>query len=118
MVIDSAGQLGTVSSARRTKQDIQDLSPLEERLLVLHPVSFRYRQHVATDPDSPPQFGLIAEEVAEVFPELVVYDREGRPETVKYHLLSTLLLAEVQRLHARLEAMEAASRTVTKLPLP
>lgn len=111
VVIDSAGQLGTVSSARRTKQDIQDLSPLDERLLALHPVSFRYRQHVASDPDTPLQFGLIAEEVAEVFPELVVFDSEGRPETVKYHLLNALLLAEVQRLHARLEAVEAASRS-------
>ena len=111
--IDSAGQLGTTSSARRTKQDIEELGSLVDSLLALHPVSFRYRQHVATDPDTPPQFGLIAEEVAEVFPELVVYDREGRPETVKYHLLSTLLLAEVQRLHARIEAMEAASRSGT-----
>ena len=110
VVIDGAGQLGTVSSARRTKQDIEDLDPLDDRLLALHPVSFRYRQHAANDPDSPVQFGLIADEVAEVFPELVVYDREGKPETVKYHLLSALLLAEVQRLHARLEAVEASPR--------
>jgi hypothetical protein len=109
VVIDSAGQLGTVSSSRRLKQDIRDLGPLADRLLELRPVAFRYRQHAAADPATPLQFGLIAEEVAEVFPELVVYGDDGRPATVKYHLLSSLLLGELQRVHARLEALEAHS---------
>ena len=51
--------------------------------------------------EQPRQFGLIAEEVAEVFPELVVYDEEGRPETVRYHLLSSMLLNELQKQHAQ-----------------
>jgi hypothetical protein len=97
VVIDSAGQLGTVSSSRRAKQDIREVGELSRRLLELRPVAFRYRVHAEADPATPLQFGLIAEEVAEVFPELVVYDREGRPETVKYHLLAALLLAELQR---------------------
>ena len=97
VLVDSAGQLGTVSSSRALKQDIQDLGPLAERLLDLRPVAFRFKQHVANDPDSPPEFGLIAEEVAEVFPELVVFDEKGKPETIKYHLLSSLLLGELQR---------------------
>jgi hypothetical protein len=109
VVVDSAGQLGTVSSSRRLKQDIEDVGPLADRLLELRPVAFRYRQHAATDPDTPLQFGLIAEEVAEVFPELVVYGDDGAPATVKYHLLSSLLLGELQRLHARLAVLEERS---------
>jgi hypothetical protein len=107
VLIDSAGQLGTASSSRRFKQDIQDLGPLAYRLLDLRPVAFRYRQHVAADPEAPFEFGLLAEEVAEVLPELVVFDEEGRPETVKYHLLSSLLLGELQQQHAELERLRA-----------
>jgi hypothetical protein len=110
VLIDSAGQLGTVSSAGSLKQDIENIGPQAERLLELRPVSFRYRQHVATEPDTPLQFGLIAEEVAEVFPELVVFDSEGKPQTVKYHLLSSLLLAELQAQHAELEVLRATQR--------
>jgi hypothetical protein len=97
MLIDSAGQLGTISSSQRYKQDIEDLGSVSERLLQLRPVSFRYIQP-QTDGSQPVQYGLIAEEVAELLPELVVYDQQGQPETVKYHLLSTLLLGELQRL--------------------
>jgi hypothetical protein len=110
VLISSTGQLGTASSSRAVKQDIEDLGPLADRLLALRPVAFRYRQHAATDPDTPLQFGLIAEEVAEVFPELVVYDDDGKPETIKYHLLSSLLLGELQRLDARLELVEKQDR--------
>ena len=84
VVIDSNGLLGTVSSSRALKQDISDVGELAERLLELRPVAFRYKQHAASDPETPLQFGLIAEEVAEVFPELVVFDAVGKPETVKY----------------------------------
>lgn len=109
VLVDSAGQLGTVSSSRSVKQDIQDLGTFADRLLELRPVAFRYKQHAAESPDTPVQFGLIAEEVAEVFPELVVYDDEGKPQTVKYHLLSSLLLGELQQLHARVEELESRS---------
>jgi hypothetical protein len=103
VLVDANGQLGTVSSSRDLKQDISELGPFADRMLELRPVSFRYRQHVASDPDVPLEFGLIAEEVAEVFPELVVFDEEGRPQTVRYHLLSSLLLAELQRQHRSLD---------------
>jgi hypothetical protein len=99
VLIDGGGQLGTVSSSREVKQDIREIGELSRRLLALRPVAFRYRQHAKTDPDTPLQFGLIAEEVAEVFPELVVRDGEGKPETVRYHLLAALLLNELQREH-------------------
>jgi trimeric autotransporter adhesin len=107
VVIDSAGQLGTMSSSRALKQDVQDLGSLADRLLELRPVAFRFKQHVASDPATALQFGLIAEEVAEVFPELVVYDDAGKPRTVKYHLLSSLLLGELQKQHGELDELRS-----------
>jgi hypothetical protein len=95
--------LGTLSSSLAVKQDIQEIGELSRRLLELRPVAFRYREHARMDPETPLQFGLLAEEVAEVFPELVVVDGEGRPETVKYHLLAALLLNELQRADRELE---------------
>lgn len=97
VVIDSAGQLGTVSSSREVKEDVRDVGELSERLLDLRPVAFRYRSHAAADPETPLEFGLIAEEVATAFPELVVRNEEGSPQTVKYRLLAVLLLNELQR---------------------
>ena len=98
VLVDSAGQLGTVSSSRRFKQDIVDMGDATSRLLELRPVRFRYKQE-QTMPDRsevPMEYGLIAEEVAEVFPDLVVYDDEGKPFTVKYHILSSMLLNEMK----------------------
>jgi hypothetical protein len=96
VMVDSLGQLGTVSSSRRFKEDIRDMGRSSQALLDLRPVTFRYKREF-DDAGKPVQFGLVAEEVAESFPELVVYDGQGRPETVKYHLLSVLLLNELQR---------------------
>lgn len=107
VLIDSSGQLGTVSSSRRFKQNIRDMGEVSSRLLQLRPVSFRYKQHASaeasTDNQRTVQYGLIAEEVEEIFPELVVYDSDGRPETVRYHLLSSLLLNELQKLQRVIE---------------
>lgn len=97
VVIDSNGQLGTVSSSRRTKDRIADLGGASRAILRLRPVQFTYRQPFA-DGTTPVQYGLIAEEVEAVMPGLVAYGADGQPETVKYHVLPTLLLAEVQRL--------------------
>ncbi len=107
VMIDSTGQLGTVSSSRRFKEDIHDLSEAEtqERLQSLRPVTFRYKQ-AFNDGAKPVQYGLIAEEVAEVFPELVVFNQAGQPETVKYHLLTPLLLQQVQEQQAQLQQKE------------
>jgi hypothetical protein len=110
VLIDSNGQLGTVSSSRRFKEEIRDMGELTERLLVLRPVVFRYKPEVQSG-ERPLEYGLIAEEVAEVFPELVVFDEEGKPFTVKYHLLSSMLLNELQRLseaYGVLEERDAA----------
>ncbi len=104
VLIDGSGQLGTISSSRRYKQDIADMAWAGERLLDLRAVTFRYRE-AARDGTQPLQFGLIAEEVAEVFPELVVYNEQGQPETVKYHVLSTLLLNELQKQDRAINAL-------------
>jgi hypothetical protein len=106
VLIDSQGQLGTVSSTRRVKEDIGDMGEVSQRLLNLRPVVFRYKQ-AAADGSKPLQYGLIAEEVAEVMPELVVYDAEGQPQTVQYHVLPALLLNELQRQHVRAQRQEA-----------
>ncbi len=95
VLIDSNGQLGTVSSSIRFKEDIHDLGNLSNRVLALRPVAFRYKKPFANG-DKPVQYGLIAEEVARVFPELVVRDKQGQPETVKYHLLVPLLLGQAE----------------------
>jgi len=108
VVIDSTGQLGTVSSSRRTKFDIADLrAPVTEALHHLRPVQFRYRQEFA-DGSTPLQFGLIAEEVNDVLPGLVALGEDGTPETVKYHVLPSLLLADVQRLERERQRLETA----------
>jgi Chaperone of endosialidase len=108
-VVNSAGQLGVVSSSRRYKQDITDMGATSNPLLKLRPVTFRYKE--ADDQGQHPvQYGLIAEEVAEVMPELVVRDEDGRPETVAYHTLSSLLLNEYQQQHRDMQALASAAR--------
>ena len=98
--INSSGQLGTFVSSRRFKEEIATVDGESARLQALRPVRFRFTEAVA-GPDRPLEYGLIAEEVAEVFPALVVYD-DGEPLTVRYHLLAPLLLSELQRLHRAL----------------
>ena len=95
VLIDSTGQLGTFVSSRRYKEDIQSMGAMSDMLAKLRPVTFRYRKSCA-DGSKPIAYGLIAEEVAEVFPYLAVFNAEGQPETVKYHLLPTFLLAGYQ----------------------
>jgi hypothetical protein len=102
VVIDSNGQLGTLSSSRRYKEDIQEMGDASARLLRLRPVTFRYKKPYA-DGGKPIQYGLIAEDVAQVFPELVVRNAKGEPETVKYQLLAPLLLNEFLKEHERVK---------------
>jgi hypothetical protein len=114
VVVDSNGQLGTVSSSRRYKEDIQDMGEVSGRLLDLRPVTFRYKEAYANG-EKPLDYGLVAEEVAEVFPELVVYNEEGQPETVKYRLLSSMLLNEVQKQQVQLVALNTQVSEVGEL---
>jgi hypothetical protein len=105
VMIDSNGQLGTLSSSRRFKEDIQDMGDASRDLMRLRPVTFRYKQPFA-DGDKPIQYGLIAEEVAEVYPDLVAHSADGQIETVKYQVLDSMLLNEVQRQEANISRLE------------
>jgi hypothetical protein len=104
VVIDSAGQLGTFSSSRRFKTDIKPMDKASESILALKPVSFRYKVHK----DRTPQFGLIAEEVAEVNPNLVIYDADGKPYTVRYDAVNAMLLNEFLKEHRKVESLQKA----------
>jgi Chaperone of endosialidase len=96
VMIDNTGKLGTVSSTRRVKVGIHDMDTSTNGLLRLRPVTFRYIAGHA-DGGSTLQYGLIAEEVAEIYPELVVLDKDGQPAGVRYHILPAMLLNELQR---------------------
>jgi hypothetical protein len=110
--VDANGRLGTATSSRRFKEDIRDIAEQSDVLMQLRPVSFVYKSEI--DPERRAQFGLIAEEVGEVAPNLVVYGDDGQAQTVRYHFLVPMLLNEAQKdrqkirdLEARLERLEA-----------
>jgi hypothetical protein len=106
VMIDSVtGQLGTVSSSRRFKEDIQDMGDATDGLMRLRPVTFRYKQPF-DDGSKPIQYGLIAEEVAEVYPDLVARSADGQIETVKYQVLDPMLLNEVQRQQVEIKGLQ------------
>jgi hypothetical protein len=103
VVIDEAGQLGTVASSERFKKDIAIMGQASDGILSLRPVTFHYK----TDGTSTPQFGLIAEEVAKVNPALVLPDKEGKPYTVRYDAVNAMLLNEFLKEHRKVEKLEA-----------
>jgi hypothetical protein len=95
VLVNNFGKLGTSTSSRRYKQEIADLDRESDVLMRLRPVAFYYRpEH---DDTHTRQYGLVAEEVAAVAPELVVFDQEGQPQTVRYHFVNAMLLNEVQK---------------------
>jgi hypothetical protein len=99
--IDSNGQLGTASSSRRVKTDIRAMGDTTGTLMALRPVQFHYKAH---GPQSPLQYGLVAEEVAEVAPDLTARDQNGEIETVFYDKVNAMLLNEVQKQHRLIES--------------
>jgi len=101
VLVDSANQLGVTSSSERYKQDIRSLGDASNIIYKLEPRFFHFKKHPEV-----PAWGLIAEEVDKVFPQLCVYDKEKRPEAVKYQDLSVLLLNELQKLNKRVEELE------------
>ena len=103
VVIDSAGQLGTVSSSRRFKNEIKPMDKASEAILALKPVTFHYK----SDNTGTPQFGLIAEEVANMNPDLVVRDENGEIYTVRYDAVNAMLLNEFLKEHRKVEQQEA-----------
>jgi Chaperone of endosialidase len=105
VLVNSDGKLGTTVSSRRFKRDVREVGGESDGLMSLRPVAFRYENGL--DPAGLVQYGLIAEEVARIYPDLVVYDRNGRPEAVRDHLLNALLLNVGQKQHRMIEELEA-----------
>ena len=102
VVIDSAGQLGTTSSSQRFKKEIKPMDQASEAILTLKPVTFRYKG----DNTARTQFGLIAEDVAAVSPDLVVHDGKGEIYTVRYEAVNAMLLNEFLKQHCKVEQLE------------
>jgi uncharacterized coiled-coil protein SlyX len=99
--VDANGQLGTLTSSRRFKEDIQPMNKASEAILALQPVSFRYKHEL--DPQGIPQFGLVAEEVEKLDPDLVARDAQGKAYTVRYEAVNAMLLNEFLKEHRRVE---------------
>jgi hypothetical protein len=102
VVIDSLGQLGTTSSSRRFKKEIKPMDRASEAILALKPVMFHYK----SDETNMPQFGLIAEEVAVVNPNLVVHDKNGEIYTVRYDAVNAMLLNEFLKEHRKVKQQQ------------
>jgi hypothetical protein len=100
--INGNGQLGASTSSRRFKDQIRDMGDSTDALMKLRPVTFLYKPEYANG-DRTLQYGLIAEEVAEVYPDLVAYDKNNQPFTVRYQYLASMLLNEFQKQHHREE---------------
>jgi hypothetical protein len=103
--INAAGQLGTPPSSARFKQNIRLMDKASEAILALKPVTFRYKKEL--DPDGTPQFGLVAEEVEKVNPDLVARDSEGKVYTVRYEAVNAMLLNEFLKQHRTLQELKS-----------
>src|SRR5205807_10564411 len=114
---DANGHLGTVTSSERFKEKIRPMDRASEAILALKPVTFRYKHEL--DPAGIPQFGLVAEQVEKVNPDLVVRDEEGKPYTVRYEAVNAMLLNEFLKAHRKIEGQAARlaeqEKTITKL---
>src|SRR4029077_10361992 len=101
VIVGSNHQLGTIQSSKRFKEAIKPMDKASEAILALKPVTFRYKEQI--DPDRIPQFGLIAEEVEKVNPDLVVRDADGKINTVRYEAVNAMLLNEFLKEHRKVE---------------
>jgi len=106
VVMDSSDHLGTVGSSRRFKDEIKPMDKVSEAILALKPVTFRYKKEI--DSKGIPQFGLVAEDVEKVNPDLIVRDNEGKPYSVRYDQVNAMLLNEFLKEHRKVESLEKA----------
>jgi hypothetical protein len=104
VIIANNGQLGTLVSSKRFKDEIKPMGKASEAILDLRPVTFRYKQEL--DPAGIPQFGLVAEEVEKVNPDLVARDEQGKPYTVRYEAVNAMLLNEFLKEHRKVEEQD------------
>ena len=102
----TTGLLGHATSSRRYKEDIKPMDKASEALYRLNPVTYRYKKEI--DATQRPAFGLIAEEVAEVNPDLVAHNVKEQPESVHYEMVNAMLLNEFLKEHKRVQDLEAA----------
>jgi hypothetical protein len=103
--VDSNGKLGTITSSRRFKEEIEPMAQASEGLFALKPVTFRYKKGI--DPQRIPQFGLVAEDVEAINPDLVVRDEEGKVNTVRYDAVNAMLLNEFLKEHRKVEELSS-----------
>jgi trimeric autotransporter adhesin len=103
--VSAQGQLGTATSSRRFKEQIKPMGQVSEALFALKPVAFRYKKEL--DAANTRRFGLVAEEVEEVNPDLVVRDEEGKPYSVRYDQVNAMLLNEFLKEHRKVEEQAA-----------
>jgi Chaperone of endosialidase len=105
VIVGSDGHLGTIVSSARFKEAVKPMDKASEAILALKPVTFRYKQEI--DPKGIPQFGLVAEEVEQVNPDLVVRDAEGKVYTVRYEAVNAMLLNEFLKEHRTVQEQKA-----------
>jgi uncharacterized coiled-coil protein SlyX len=110
VVVNSSGKLGVAVSSARFKEAIKPMDKVSEAILALTPVTFRYKEDI--DPERIPQFGLVAEEVEKVNPDLVVRDENGKVNTVRYDAVNAMLLNEFLKEHRTVEQQQS---TITEL---
>jgi len=104
VLVNGGGRLGTTTSSRRFKRDIRDMAGESDAIMKLRPVVFRYREEI--DPTNLTQYGLIAEEVADVYPDLVANGTDGKPEAIRYQEMNALLLNELQKQRRAADAQQ------------
>jgi hypothetical protein len=112
VIADGSGHLGTVVSSQRFKSDIKSMDKTSEAILSLRPVTFRYKPEL--DPAGIAQFGLVAEEVEQVDPDLVARDLNGSVYTVRYEAINAMLLNEFQKEHHKVEQLEQNAAVARK----
>ena len=112
VLVNSAGKLGTTTSSRRFKDGIKPMKQASEALFALKPVTFHYKKEI--DPAGTPQFGLVAEEVEKVNPDLVVRNKEGKPYSVRYDAVNAMLLNEFLKEHSKVQEQEATIAQLKK----
>ncbi len=110
VIVDNQGHLGTITSSARYKEAIKPMEKASEALLKLQPVTFRYNK--ALDPEAIPQFGLVAEQVAKVDPDLVALDASGKPYTVRYEAVNAMLLNEFLKEHKTVESLQSTAASL------
>ena len=101
---NSDGKLGVISSSARFKDEIKPMGKASEAILALKPVSFHYKKEI--DPQGFAEFGLIAEEVEKVNPDLIIRDKKGKPYTVRYEQINAMLLNEFLKAHRKMEEQQ------------